>query len=230
RDAAARAGVGMGDAVRILGKTFRVAGLTSGTATITNSVAFVALEDFRGLRGGAPGVSYVLVRARRGAPVEALSDAIQAAHPELTVQTRGRFAAEERRIVADMSTDIIAVMNFVGFVTGLAVLALTVYSAVLARRREYGVLKALGARGAQLYRAVLAQAYVSVALGLAAGVAVTLALALVVPRVTSGLTLAVTPESLAKVAAVSLGIAALAAALSVRQIAGLDPAAVYRGR
>ncbi len=49
-------------------------------------------------------------------------------------------------------------MNLIGFVIGLAVMALTTYIAALPRRREYGVLKALGARNGHLYRAVLAQA------------------------------------------------------------------------
>ena len=38
-----------------------------------------------------------------------------------------------------MSADVISIMNVIGFVVGLAVVALTVYVATLARRREYGV-------------------------------------------------------------------------------------------
>ena len=38
------------------------------------------------------------------------------------------------------------IMNLIGVLIGIAVMALTVYTATLARRAEYGVLKALGAR------------------------------------------------------------------------------------
>ena len=41
-------------------------------------------------------------------------------------------------------------------------MALTVYTATLARRAEYGVLKALGAHNRQLYGVVLTQALISV--------------------------------------------------------------------
>jgi putative ABC transport system permease protein len=120
-------------------------------------------------------------------------------------------------------------MNLAGFMTGLAVVALTVYTATLARRSEYGVLKALGARNSHLYGVVLAQALYSVALGFAVGLAVTLLLSAIVPALGSNLPLQVGAASLLKVGTMSLIIAALAAVLPIRQIAGLDPATVFRG-
>jgi putative ABC transport system permease protein len=127
------------------------------------------------------------------------------------------------------TTDVIALMNAIGFLIGLAVMALTVYIATLARRAEYGVLKALGARNGHLYRAVLAQALLSVALGLGLGLVFTLLLSVMVPRLNLNLALQVSGESLVKVGGVSLVIAALAAVLPIKQIAGLDPALVFRG-
>ncbi|MBM2850081.1 MAG: hypothetical protein HW418_3023, partial [Anaerolineales bacterium] len=147
---------------------------------------------------------------------------------KVTAQTRQAFAAQERKVINDMSTDVITIMNLVGFLIGLAVMALTVYTATLARRAEYGVLKALGARNGHLYRAVLAQALISVLLGFALGLAFTLLLAVAVPRLGLNLALEVSGESLLKVGGVSLVIAGLSAVLPVRQIAGLDPAMVFR--
>ncbi len=128
--------------------------------------------------------------------------------------------------MTDMSAEIISIMNVIGFVVGLAVVALTVYIATLARRREHGVLKALGARNRVLYRVVLGQAVLSVALGLAIGLAFT-GLSLVA-RTDLNLELAITAASLAKVGLFAAVIAGLAAILPIRQVAGLDPAAVFR--
>jgi putative ABC transport system permease protein len=175
-------------------------------------------------------VSYLLVTAAPGQQLDALAARLRTALPGVTVQRRAEFAAQERRLVRDMSTDLITIMNTAGFVIGLAVLALTVYTATHSRRREYGVLKALGARSSHLYRAVVAQALASVGLGFAAGVGVTLLLGALTPRLGSALALDLTMESLAKVAGASLAIAALSAALPIRQVANLDPAAVFRGR
>ena len=130
--------------------------------------------------------------------------------------------------MTDMSADVISIMNVVGFVVGLAVVALTVYVATLARRREYGVLKALGARNRVLYRVVLVQAVLSVAFGFAIGLAFTSLLGFLVARTDLNLELAITAASLAKVGLFAAVIAGLAAILPIRQVAGVDPAVVFR--
>lgn len=221
--------VGIGDTVKILGRDFRIAGLAEGTVTLTNSVAFISMEDFADVRGGAPIVSYVLVQAAPGEPASVLARRIEAALPAVTALPREEFSREERSLTRDMMTDVITVMNLVGFLIGLSVLALTVYIATFARRAEFGVLKAIGAGNRQLYAVVIMQAAGSVALGLVIGVAFTLLLARAVPLAAPELTLTVSPASVSQVAALSFVIAALAAVLPIRQIAGLDPAMVFRG-
>jgi putative ABC transport system permease protein len=129
-----------------------------------------------------------------------------------------------------MSTDVITIMNLIGFLIGLAVMALTVYTSTLSRRREYGLLKALGARNADLYRTVLAQAILSVILGFLFGLILTLMLTIVIPIFGSNLVLEVSRISLLKVGSVSLLIAAISAMIPIRQIARLDPAMVFRGK
>ena len=111
----------------------------------------------------------------------------------------------------------------------MAVMALTVYTATLARRAEYGVLKALGAHNLRLYETVLAQAFYSVLLGLALGLAFTYVLSALAPRLEIGLALEMSGGSVAKVTALSLVIAGLAGILPVVDLARLDPATVFRG-
>lgn len=225
---ARRADVGIGDPVTILGGEARIVGLSEGTASLVNAVAFVSIDDFRAARGGAPIVSFVLARTAPGASPDAVARAIERDVAGVTAQSRAAFAAEERRLVMDMSADVISIMNAVGFTVGLMVVALTVYVATLSRRREFGALKAIGAPNRFLYRVVLAQAVLSVAVGFAVGVAVTGALGLVVPRIGLDLALSITVPSLVKVGVVAAVIAAAAAVLPIREIAGLDPAIVFR--
>lgn len=220
-------GVGLGDPVTILGRRLSVAGLSEGTATITNSIAYIALADFAALRGG-DAVSFLLVTVEAGASPEGLAAAIETSVPGVTAQTRQAFAAGERQVVRDMATDILAIMNAAGFLIGLAVMALSVYTATLSRRAEYGILKALGARSRDLYGTVVIQALLGTAAGFVLGLAITLGLSGVVPMLVLGLALSVGFESLIKVAALSAVIAGLSAILPIRQIAGLDPAIVFK--
>lgn len=228
RGVAARSGVGIGDTVKILGRDLRVAGLSEGLVSLVNSVSFVSLPDMARLRGNAETVSFVLVQVNPAESAAMVAARIESSIGGVAAQPRAAFSEQERRIVRDMSTDLITIMNLVGFLIGLAVMALTVYLATLSRRQEYGVLKSLGARNGHLIRAVLAQALISIVLGLAFGLAFTLLLAAALPASGANLVLELRPASLLKASIMSLAIAGLSAVLPVRQIAGLDPAVVFR--
>jgi putative ABC transport system permease protein len=119
-------------------------------------------------------------------------------------------------------------MNAIGFAVGLAVIALTVYIATLSRKREYGLLKALGARSRVLYGVVLAQAGLSVALGFLAALTFTAVLAIVVPAMGLPLSLSIEPAAVLNVALVAAAIAGLSSLLPVRQVANIDPAIVFK--
>jgi ABC-type antimicrobial peptide transport system permease subunit len=92
------------------------------------------------------------------------------------------------------------------------------------------MLKALGARNRDLYFTVLAQAMLSVILGFLFGLLITLLLTVFLPVVGFDLNLAVSGMSLVKVGSFSIIIAAVSAVIPIRQIAGLDPAMVFRGK
>lgn len=226
---AARAAAKVGGTMRVLGRDFRIAGVSTGLSSIFSSIAIVPFDEFP-TYGEPDTVTYLLVRAAPGSAVGDLAERIERAVPGVTATTRREFGRQEIKVINDMATEIVAIMNVVGFVIGLAVMALTVYTATVARRAEYGVLKALGARTLDLCRSVAAQAAITVGLGLAVGVAFTLLIALAAPRLGIALALAVSAASLAKAGAVSLVIAALAAILPIVQIARIDPAVVFRRR
>jgi putative ABC transport system permease protein len=240
-DVAEKTGLGIGDKVNMLGQEFTIAGLSDGTGNLLNSVAFISLNDFARVRGNlsmgnaAPTnvtmrtVSFVLVKVKPGASPEAVAARIEQEVPGVTAQSREAFATQERKIVKDMATDLITTMNLVGFLVGLAVMALTVCIATLSRRGEYGILKAVGARNRYLYGTVLAQALYSVVIGFALALTITFLLSVALPNLASTLTLQISSASLLKVGIVSLVIAALSALLPIRQLARLDPARVFKG-
>jgi putative ABC transport system permease protein len=225
---AAKAGVGVGDPVMVLGKEMRIAGLTSGTSSVVSSATFVRMEDFENVRGGGQVISFVLVKVKPGESATTVSSRIARDVGGVTVQTRAEFAAQERKLAADMGTDIISIINTAGYLTGLAVVVLTVYMATIARRREYGVLKAIGVRNRRLYEVVVLQAVMSIGLGLAAALAITLLLSAAIPRFDELMVLSVSPEAVLRVAAISVVLAGVAALLPARQLAGLEPVTAMR--
>jgi putative ABC transport system permease protein len=97
-----------------------------------------------------------------------------------------------------------------------------------ARTKEFGVRLALGAQRSNVATAVVADAFIPVAAGIAAG----LPLALTIARAAEKLLFGVSPTdatTYASGAVVMLVVAAAAAWLPARRACGLDPAATLRG-
>ncbi len=225
---ATKLGVGLGDDVLILGKLFRVRGLSAGTSNFVNSIAFIRQKDFVALRGQPDTASYFLVWLAEGVSPEEGARRINANVRDVGALTRAEFAGEEARVVRDMSAEIMVIMSAIGFLIGLAAVGLTIYTATLAKIREYGVLKALGASNAWLYRLVVEQAFWSVAIGAGSSVALALALSLIFGVIMPDVPLRIELESVIKVFIGAGAIAVVAATVPVAQIARLDPIVVFR--
>jgi len=122
RQAADQFGVGVGEQVRVLGEPFTVTGLSTGGTNIANTTVFIPTSDFARLRG--PTQSYVLVGAEPGVDLGVLRARLEAIPSGHSVLTREQFADSERRLVADMSADVLRIMSGIGFAIALAVIAL----------------------------------------------------------------------------------------------------------
>lgn len=221
-------GLRVGDELTAAGRDFKVAGLDAGTMSIVNSIAFVSFKGFEEAQGVRGVTSFALVKTRPGVAPEDLVGEIERKVDGVTVQTRAEFAANERRIVSDMSIDIMRMMNLIAFVIGLAVTALTVYTATLVKLREYGVMRAIGARISVLYGVVIRQAIMSLVGGLALAVLVALALQAVLAAAGSTIPMAIESQSLLKVAIGAIVLGLMSATIPIVRIAGVKPAEVFR--
>lgn len=228
-DAVARAeGLALGDTVEIFGEEFEVTGITRGLTNIVNSVAFIHLRDFRRLQPGEA-YSYALLQIEPGRDPARIASRITQRDRGVNALSRSEFSRQERQIIEDMSTEVLNIMNVSGFLIGVAVTALTLYTNTLNKRREYGVLKAIGARNGDLYSVVVAQAAITLVIGFGISLALVQVLGLVLPAVVPGVGLALTPRGVARVLVASLVIGFLAALAPAWQVARLDPARVFRG-
>ena len=226
RQAADQLAVAVGQQVRILGRPFRLVGLSTGGTNIANTTVFITSSDFARLRG--PAQAYVLVGARPGVDLGMLRARLEGIPPGVTVQTRSQLAASERRIVTDMSADLLRIMSGIGFGIALAVIALALFNVTVAKTREYGVVKALGARPGRLAATVAVQAAWSVALALVTATALALLLAVVTGRLNPALAIWITPASVARTGLGALLVGVAGAVLPIRRVLRVDPAASFR--
>ena len=218
----------LGDEVEIMGKAFTVVGLTRGLTNIVNSTSFITLQDFQELRGGNS-ISYALLRVSPNADAVQVAGAINQRNEDVLALSVTEFAREERQIIKDMSVEILNIMNMSGFLIGLAVTALTLYTSTLRKRQEYGVLKAIGAGNRHLYLVVITQTVLSLALGFLTAVALVWILGQVLPLAVPGMGLSLTQAGVSRVLSSALIIGVIAALAPTYQISRLDPAQVFRG-
>ena len=226
RLAAAQLRVRVGDRVRVLGRSFTLVGLSTGGTNIANTTVFIPTADFARLRG--PTQAYVLVGAGRGVDLGVLRARLEGIPPGTTVQTSSQFAASERRIVTDMSADLMRIMSGIGFGIALAVIALTLFNVTVAKTREYGVVKALGASPGRLAATVAAQAAWSVLLALAAATILALLLAVLLGRVNPAMAIWISPASVLRTGLGALLVGVAGAVLPIRRVLRVDPAASFR--
>jgi putative ABC transport system permease protein len=226
--AANELGIEVGDTVSILGSPvpMLVSGLSTDGTNIVNTTVYVRTEDFAALRGDT--VAYVLAGAQPGVNAETLAQRIAEALPDTTVQTRAEFARQEANVVRDMAADVMKIVTVIGFVIALAVTGLTLFTATLAKLREYGILKALGAGTTRLALTVAAQAAWSVALALAVAVAVSMLLGAAIGAATPNVEVAIQTASVVRAGITALAVGALASLIPLRRVLRVDPATAFR--
>jgi len=221
------AGVGVGDRLDLLGRSFRVVRVHSGGNSIFQT-AFLSAADARELIGLSGRVSFFLVGLKPRADAAVVSQRLRDALPGLEVHTSREFADRFASRVNAGFLAVVGVLVGIGFVVGGAVIALTTYTATVERSREFGVLKAIGASGRFLYGIVLRQSLVVGAAGAALGVAASAAVANLVKRDVPEFITVLTLRDAVAVFVLALVTAVVASYVPVRRIERIDPAEVFR--
>jgi putative ABC transport system permease protein len=225
---ARRAGLSVGDAVDVLGRTYRVTGLSRGTSSWLGAYLFISrpeAEDVLQLPGGA---SFYLLRLPSGADVDAVKEIIEQQVSGIEVMTPGERAALDWRLLGAVLNTPINLMIVIGVVTGTAVMGLTAYAAIVDRMREYGVLKAVGANGSWLRRLVITETLYRAVLGFVLGGGLSYPTAELIMFLFPQFTITILPETVAFTGLLAVAMTVLAVLLPIRQIILIDPAVVFK--
>ena len=148
----------------------------------------------------------------------------------LTVLTSEEIATNDKDLYAKIFGSVIRLMLGVAFVAGVLVVGLTIYASVAERRREYGIIKAIGGSGRAITGAVVRQTLILTAVGLATGFVLFLAARVVIFELRPQFSVVLTTRGVAVsiVAAVLMGL--VASIVPARRVASAEPAIVYRER
>ncbi len=220
----------VGHRTEISGVRAEVVALTRGIRSFTTSP--IVFTDIRTARsylpqlGGEP-VTYVLVEVAEGEDITAVKDRIDEL-PNLAAYTRSDMSKRTRSywssrtgVGAGFFTTAV-----LGVIVGFVVVGQILYSGTLQYIREYGTLKAMGARNSAVVQVILSQAMISAALGFVVGGL--LAVAMKAAMAGANLTVALSPELYAATAVITAVMCSFAALLSIVKVLRLDPASVFK--
>ena len=220
---AGKHGLGLADRLAVADRSFRIVGITRHAGFMTGYV-FATHRAVERLLGAPGKTNAILVGSSQPAAVRE-----RLAARGLTVLD----TSELRRTVIQLNTRVFAsplrLMVAIAFAAGVLIVALTVYGQVAERRREYGIVKALGASGRRLAALALAQTLVLAALGLVAGGLLLFAGRALLSWARPQFEVVITPGLLVEALGAALVMALLASIVPARRLARLDPASAYRG-
>jgi ABC-type antimicrobial peptide transport system permease subunit len=121
-------------------------------------------------------------------------------------------------------------MVLVAFLVGTLVIALTAYTSVAERSREYGIVKAMGATGRHLTGLAVAQTALLALAGTVTGFVLFAVGRVALTTARPQFTILLTSGAVFRAVGAAAVMGMLAALIPARRLAGLDPAVAYRGQ
>jgi putative ABC transport system permease protein len=158
----------IGDPVTILGRDLELVGTSDGTTFWIGTYAFMTRETLANLTSAPGATSFLFVSVADGAATDVAGRLARL--DGVNVLTKAEIVANQRRTIGRIYDAPLGLMVGIAFLVGVLTVGLVIYVATIERRREYGVLKAIGGSGAVLYRVVVVQALIASLLGAMFGV------------------------------------------------------------
>lgn len=160
----------VGDSLELLGRQFRIAGIVQpGVGTRI----FMPYETLAALTSQQDRVSLFFVSALSPEMVEDVSSAILSEIKGVETQFMSNIAASMGNYIQALNQFIRAI-NYTALVISALVILLSMYTTVVERTREIGILKSLGASRGYILSTIMAEAVLLSVLGSVAGILIAL--------------------------------------------------------
>ncbi len=217
-----------GDRVEINGKASTVAGFFQGVDPHSPYYyVFANIDDARALTDFPQDrVTYIAVGAVPGERVQDVKARLEARIPDVLVSTRAEMLdMEERFFLVRTPVGLVFGMgSLVAAFIGAAIVMVTLYSTAIDRARDYGTLKAIGARQQDILQLLLFQAWIFCVAGYVFGMVAFYLVRHHYPE----LPMVAPPRIVLGVAGAAFASCTLASLAAIRRVLQLDPALVFR--
>ncbi|HET7421238.1 MAG TPA: ABC transporter permease [Candidatus Dormibacteraeota bacterium] len=225
---AARRGIHLGDSLTLMGTPFRVAGSSDESTTWMTGYVFMTLAAAQKLYSAVGMLTMIFVTPAHGVAVSDLIARLDSI-ADVEARPKAELISDTRSFYLATMGAPLNLMAGIASLVGVTVVGLVTYTATIERRREYGMLKAVGARNRVLYAVVAQQALVAALAGSIVGVAAARGAAWTIMALRPQFLITVEPSSVLTALAAGLLMALVGALFPVRTLGRLAPAEVFRG-
>lgn len=222
-----RHGLHIGDQVEVMGRDFTIVGLSSGTTSWMTSFFFIRKRDAEALLLAPGATSFLLVTTTKDADTEMILQRLNS-FPNINALTKRQVATNDLKLFAKIFSAPLRLMVGISFLVGSMMVGLIIYTATIERQREYGVIKAIGARNRFLYKIVITQAVFASITGSVIGIILANGAAQWIMSARPQFLITFDPVDSAQALLAGLGMALIASIFPTRVVANLAPAEVFR--
>ena len=221
-------GFRLGDTIELLDEEFTVVGLSDGTNSWMASFIFIEKEAAERLLMIPDGASFVLLTLEPDAERDTVRGRLERRLRDVEIVPAQVMKQNDLDLLVEVFAIPLRMMVSIAFAVGTAILGMVIYTATAERQREYGVLKAVGAKNRHLYWLVVIQGLTIAVAGVAAGVGLAWLVSDRIMEAIPKFLIVLEPRSVLTTSIAGLFMGLLAAVLPARQVALLDPARVFR--
>ncbi len=218
--------IAIGTSLNISGYEFNVVGISDETNMMIYQYAFIPLEDAAEALNSQGYANFFVVSVEDGS--KHVRQTIEDEIDGIDVVPKETFMNDNRKLIADSFLPILAVLVAIGFLTGVAVIGLTIYTATIEKTRDYGILKAIGANNFHIYKIIFKQSLIIALLGFAVGVLLFMVSVFLAGEFVPEFSIVITSEVIIGVFLSACAMSLIAAYLPIRRIARIDPLIVFK--
>lgn len=211
-------GLKVSDKVVLFGQEFNVCGIV---AHGKGARFFISLDKAQDIAGADKRVSMFYVRST--GDTEKTREEIVALLPNHRVRSMAEYLTLLNSDQLPELKPFVRSLIIVGVLISFLVVLLTMYTLVLERTREIGILKAIGAGRADIFRLILGETLLMASLGILAGLVSTAAARAVLHETKPALAVLITPEWVLRSIALALAGSIAGAVYPACRAAGCDP-------
>jgi len=226
-DIAEKLKLGIGDYITLNGIKLEVVGIFKKTGTEDDNAALVSLDMAREIADMKDEVTMVMIKPENVEDAKSVAEEINSMYDDIRAASDEDVRKYAHKLTSQLNILTFVIGGVAAFIAGIVIMNVMIMS-VRERRREIGIIKAIGASNMQVLGEIMIESIIMSIIGAGIGIAMSFFAVYLINHMLAKAIAVITPELLIEAVAFASTIGLLAGILPARQAARLDPVVAIR--